>query len=72
MTEPETPAEWCALHGHSRDDRSLDNCRICGHPAFRYCEVCGLDFTAAEWNDRHDSDDGPVHARCCAQCRAVA
>lgn len=34
------------------------------------CAVCEMPFTAAEWEDRHDSEDGPVHPGCCQECRS--
>lgn len=32
------------------------------------CEVCGEPFTADQWEDRHTTEDGPVHAACCVEC----
>ena len=32
------------------------------------CEVCGGPFTPGEWEDRHTTEDGPVHAACCLEC----
>lgn len=40
--------------------------------ADRRCENCGEAFTYADWLDRHDTEDGPVHAACCERAECVA
>lgn len=36
------------------------------------CDVCGLGFSQAEWDDRHDDEDSEenryYHAECCPIC----
>lgn len=34
----------------------------------KFCEVCGRQFSEAEWRDAHEDEDGdPVHETCCME-----
>lgn len=49
-----------------------ENCGRCGQ-MYDLCKVCGGTFTAAEWDDRHTSnDDEDCHAHCCDQPECAA
>lgn len=33
------------------------------------CAICRGEFSREEWEDRHYTDDEPVHAACCIDCQ---